>query len=255
MLLFVLLLIFIGMAVGLTWFLIVHDHGEKEPVGALWTAVGFGLAGSLLAALLESRLISANNLLPGTPHGTLLIAALAVGAIEEACKFVPLAIVIFKRRYFNEYTDGVIYFALAGLGFGLPENLLYTLQFGTKTGIVRVLLTPLFHAAVTGLVGYFLIKRKLAGQSPLWVLLPLAGAMVLHGLYDFGLTSGSVVYVAGALLITLGVSIGLFVAFLRAGEHDQDKGLSAVGHNAFCRSCGYPNPKHHLYCVHCGKNA
>jgi RsiW-degrading membrane proteinase PrsW (M82 family) len=255
MLLFVLLLIFISIAVFLVWFLLAHDRGAKEPVGALWMAAGFGLAGSLLAALLESRLISVDNLSPGVPYGTLLVAALAVGAIEEACKFVPLAVVIFKKRYFNEYTDGVIYFALAGLGFGLPENLLYTLQFGTKAGLVRVLLTPLFHAATTGLVGYFLIKRKLAGQSPLWVLLPLAGVMVLHGLYDFGLTSGSVVYAASALLITLGTSIGLFVAFLRAGEHDQDKGLSAVGHNAFCRSCGYPNPEHHLYCVHCGKNA
>lgn len=255
MLLLVLLLIFIVIAAFLAWFLIAHDRGEKEPVGALWMAAGFGLAGSLLAGLLEAWLIPANNLLPGMPYGTMLLAALAVGVIEEACKFVPLALVIFKKRYFNEYTDGVIYFALAGLGFGLPENLLYTLQFGTKTGIVRVLLTPLFHAAITGLVGYFLVKRKLTGQSPLWVILPLAGAMALHGFYDFGLMSGSMLYIAGALLITLGTGIGLFVAFLRAGEHDQDKGLSVVGHNAFCRSCGYPNPEHHLYCVRCGKNA
>jgi RsiW-degrading membrane proteinase PrsW (M82 family) len=255
MLLFALLLVFIGIAVGLAWFLIAHDHGEKEPIAALWMAAGFGLAGAVLAGFLEGWFIPAGNLLPGTPHGTLLVTTLAVGVIEEGCKFVPLALVIYKRHYFNEHTDGVIYFALAGLGFGLPENILYALQFGTRTAMGRVLLTPFFHATTTGLVGYFLVKRKLAKRSPFVVLLPLAGVMALHGLYDFGLTSGSALYAAGSLLITLGAGIGLFVAFLRANEHDQDMGLSVVGHNTFCRSCGFANPRHHLYCVRCGKNA
>lgn len=255
MLLFALLLVFIGLAVGLAWFLISRDRGQKEPIAALWMAAGFGLAGGLLAASLENWLIPANNLLPGTPHGTLLLSALAVAVIEESCKFVPLALVLYKRPYFNEHTDGVMYFALAGLGFGLPENVLYTLQFGAKTGLARLLMTPFFHAATTGLVGYFLVKRKLAGKSPFGIWLPLAGIIVLHGLYDFGLSSGSNLFADGSLLITLGLSIGLFMLFLRANEHDQDLGLSAVGHNAFCRSCGYANPQHHLYCARCGKNA
>ena len=255
MLLFVLLVAFIAVAAGLAWFLIAHDHGEKEPIGALWMAAGFGLAGGLLAAGLESWLIPVSKLQPGTPYGTLLVATLSVGVIEETCKFAPLAIVLYKRHFFNEYTDGIIYFALAGLGFGLPENLLYTLQFGTSTGLVRMVMTPLFHSATTGLVGYFLVKRKLGGRSAFGILPVLAGAMVLHGLYDFGLLSGSVPYAAVSLLITLGVTIGLFVMFLRANEHDQERGLSVVGHNAFCRSCGYPNPHHYLYCIHCGKNA
>ena len=129
------------------------------------------------------------------------------------------------------------------------------MQFGTETGTTRLLLTPLFHAATTGVIGYYLAKRKLAGKPLLGICLPLGAIMALHGLYDFGLTSGSTVYAIGALLITLGVSAGLFLLFLRATELDQDKGLSAVGRNAFCRSCGWANPSHHLYCVHCGKNA
>jgi RsiW-degrading membrane proteinase PrsW (M82 family) len=255
MLLLALLLVFIGIAVGLAWFLIAHDRGEREPIGALWMAAGFGLFGGLLAGVLETWLIPVNNLAAGTPYGTLLVTALAVGFIEEACKFVPLALVLYGRPYFNEHTDGVIYFALAGLGFGLPENILYTLQFGAKTGLARIVMTPFFHAATTGLVGYFLVKRKLAGKSPLGVCLPLAAVMVLHGLYDFGLSSGSLLYASGSLVITLGLAVGLFMAYARAGERDRAMGLSAVGHNAFCRSCGYPNPEHHLYCAHCGKNA
>jgi RsiW-degrading membrane proteinase PrsW (M82 family) len=255
MLLFALLLIFISIAVGLAWFLISHDRGEKEPISVLWLALGFGLVGAVVASFLEGRLLSVNNLLPGTPYGSLLASTLTVGIIEEGCKFLPLALFLYKRPYFNEHTDGVIYFALAGLGFGLPENILYTLQFGTKAGAIRLLMTPFFHAATTGLVGYYLVRCKLAGQSPFRVCLPLVGAMVLHGLYDFGLSSGSALYATGSLLITLGTAGGLFMVYLRAQERDQDRGLSIVGHNSFCRSCGQANPQHHLYCTHCGKNA
>lgn len=253
--LFIVLLLFIGIAALLAWYLIAHDRGEREPIAALWMATGFGLAGALAAGFLEGVLIPAHDLLPGTPQGAALIAALSVGVVEEACKFLPLAIVLYKKRYFNEHTDGVIYFALAGLGFGLPENILYTLQFGAKTGLLRVVLTPFFHAATTGMVGYFLAQRKIAGKSLIGIWPALLGAIMLHGLYDFGLLSGSTPYVLGALVITLGMSAGLFVLFLRARQQDQDRGLSVVGKNAFCRSCGFANPRHHLYCVQCGKNA
>jgi RsiW-degrading membrane proteinase PrsW (M82 family) len=250
-----LLLLFIGAAVGLAWFLIAHDHGQKEPVIMLWAAAGLGLSGALLAGLLESHVVQPANLLPGTPTTALLLTTLSIGVIEEVCKFVPLALVLYRRRYFNEHTDGVIYFALAGLGFGLPENLLYTVQFGTKTGLLRVFMTPLFHAATTGMVGYYLAKRKLAGKPVLGICLPLAAAIGLHALYDFGLAAGSMLYAAGALTITLATSAGLFLLFLRATEHDQDEGLSPTGHNNFCRTCGLANPHHYLYCTHCGKNA
>lgn len=255
MLLFALLVIFTGLAAGLAWFLVAHDRGEKEPIGMLWVAAVFGLAGAVVAAFLESHLLTLNNLLPGAPHGALILSTLAVAAIEESCKFIPLALLIYKKPYFNEHTDGIIYFALAGLGFGLPENLLYTLQFGAKTGLVRIVMTPFFHAAGTGLVGYYLAKRKLSRRAAIGVALPFLGVVLLHALYDFGLSSLSLWYAVGSLLITLGMAMGLFVAFLRATELDQDTGLSVVGNNSFCRSCGYPNPHHHLYCARCGKNA
>jgi RsiW-degrading membrane proteinase PrsW (M82 family) len=189
------------------------------------------------------------------PHGTMFGTAMAVGVIEELCKFVPLATYLYKQRYFNEHTDGVIYFALAGLGFGLPENILYTLQYGSRTGLIRLVLTPIFHAAITGMVGYFLIKRKLLGKKAWGVFLPLTAAILLHGLYDFGLAVGTGFYALMALLITLGTSAGLFVLFLKATEQDQDAGLSSSGHNDFCRACGKPNPNHYLYCTYCGKRA
>jgi RsiW-degrading membrane proteinase PrsW (M82 family) len=255
MLLYILILGFVAAAIGLAWFLIAHDHGEKEPIGALWLAAGCGLVASVLAGAIEQAILPKDVLLPGTAHGTLLIATLAIGFIEEICKFGPFALFIYRKRYFNEHTDGIIYFAIAGLGFGLPENILYTVQYGAQAGTGRTVLTPFFHAAITGLIGYFLARNKLAGKRVAWIGLPLLTAMLLHGLYDYGLASGSAILAAVSITITLSASAGLFYAYVRATELDQDEGRSIVGRNAFCRSCGAPNPAHHLYCVSCGKNA
>lgn len=240
MLLFALLVLFIGSAAGLAWFLIAHDRGQKEPVMMLWGAAAFGLAGAIAAAFIEPRLVPLNNLLPGVPNGTLLLSMLAVAAIEEGCKFVPLALVLYRKPYFNEHTDGVIYFALAGLGFGLPENLFYTLQFGAQTGLLRLVMTSVFHAATTGLVGYYLIRCKLSRRSPFRVGLPLLGVILLHALYDFGLSSLSPLYAALSVTITVGASLGLFVLFLRATELDQEEGLSAVGNNSADQAASWP---------------
>jgi protease PrsW len=255
MLIFGILLVFVLVSAGLAAYFIAHDHGEKEPVGALWLAFGFGFGGGIVAAIIESLFISEKDLSSSAPLLTILIAALSVGVIEEACKFIPLSLFIYPKRYFNEHTDGIIYFALAGLGFGLPENILYTLQYGASTGLSRIFLTPFFHAAITGMVGYFLIRGKLAKHSRLksWFVLVLA--MILHGVYDFGLASGVVVFELLSVVITLALSVLLFFLYLRATELDQRLGLSAVGHNQFCRSCGHPNPDHNLYCAHCGQRA
>lgn len=255
MLEFVLLASFVGLALWLAWFLVSRDRGEREPVMALWLAVGVGLAGAVMAGFLESWLVSGDSLLPTSDYSIILLGALSVAVIEEVCKFLPLAVLIYNRRYFNEHTDGVIYFALAGLGFGLPENILYTLQYGGEAGKLRLILTPLFHAAATGLVGYFLARKKLAKKSPMGVIMPLTAVILLHGLYDFGLIAATNLSLLMSLSITLGLSAGLFAAYLLATQRDQKFGLSAVGHNNFCRACGWPNKQHHLYCVHCGQRA
>ena len=255
MLLFIILLAFVVVAACLAWYFISQDKGEREPVGALWIALGLGFAGGIVAAIIESVFIPAKYLTPGAGLVTILVASLAIGAIEESCKFIPLSLFIYPKRYFNEHTDGVIYFALAGLGFGLPENILYTMSYGSSVGIRRMLLTPFFHAAITGMVGFFLIKAKLSGQPPTKVIIMLVLAMILHALYDFGLASGVTVYAIMSITITLGMTVVLFLLYTQATEMDQRLGLSVVGHNNFCRSCGQPNPDHHLYCTHCGKRA
>ena len=255
MALLIVLLFFFLAAAGFALFLIKRDRGESEPAGALWTAFGFGALGVVIASALEFFLVK-DVFDGGTyPLGQIAVAAITIAIIEELAKALPLMIFIYRKRYFNEHTDGVLYFALAGLGFGLPENILYTLQLGPEVGFLRLIMTPLFHAATTALIGYALIKLRLDKASKGYLISMVATAIGLHALYDFGLLSRRPLLTLVALMVTLGLTASLFVLYFRARNIDETQGLSVVGNNSFCRTCGHPNPKHKLYCSQCGNRA
>jgi RsiW-degrading membrane proteinase PrsW (M82 family) len=252
---FFIFIIFILIVVGLVWYLLSRDRGSREPVGALWAAAGFGVLGIAIAIFLETKLLPLDSAIDSKNLGFVLVSFLAVGIIEEVAKFGPLAAFIYKKPYFNEHTDGIIYFAISGITFGLFENIGYTLGFGAKVGLTRIILVPFFHAATTGMVGYYLAKAKVEHRPWQMCLLPLLALALLHGVYDFGLTSNIGVFQVLSLVLTLLFSVGLFLYYMRANELDKAVGLSAVGSNKFCRACGKPNPNHTLYCEICGKPA
>lgn len=254
MALFAVIISFLLLAGWFALYLVRRDRGEREPVGALWTAFGLGAVGLVAAGALEYLLLP-DIFNKQASLSTILVVSVAIGVIEELCKCLPLIFYLRKKRYFNEHTDGVIYFALAGLGFGLPENILYTLEFGAGTGVVRMVMTPLFHAATTALVGYALIRGKLGGGTGKRLASMLAAVIGLHAAYDFGLFSGIPLLTLVSVMITLSLGAGLFLLYIRARSLDQARGLSAVGTNTYCRSCGKHNPEHKLYCSHCGKRA
>lgn len=254
MALFLVILAFLVLAATFAGFLLKRDKGEREPVGALWTAFGLGTLGVVIAGGLEFLLLP-DIFAKSQPLSTLAWVSLSIGVIEELCKFLPLMWFLYRKRYFNEHTDGVMYFALAGLGFGLPENIFYALQFGAETGGARIVMTPLFHAATTGLIGYAIARHKVDATPWHRVAYMVVAVILLHALYDFGLFSMIPVLTVMSVMITLGLGVGLFLLLQHARSLDQLKGLSVVGHNNFCRSCGTANPKHNLYCSHCGKRA
>lgn len=198
--------LFIGLAAVLVWYVLSKNKGDKEPVGALWIAGGFGVLAIVLSIALEYLLLPDDGLSTKTlPLHEAWRVSLIIGAIEEVCKFVPLALFLYKKRYFNEYNDGILYFALAGLGFGVPENVLYTLSGGVLAGVVRLVMTPFFHAATTAVVGYFLVRTKIERKNVATVLLALLGAIVVHAVYDFGLFYAH----WQSVLLSLAISISL----------------------------------------------
>ena len=117
--------------------------------------------------------------------GAVLIAPLT----EEPSKALILAPLLFTRQ-FDNMTDGFVYGAASGLGFGMVENFLYfsVTTESVETWLVTVFIRTLFsatgHAVVTSIVGACL--GFAAFRGPLVIALSLGvglfAAMVAHGI-------------------------------------------------------------------------
>lgn len=262
------ILAFVGIASFLVWYMLKHDHGRKLPVETLWYACGFGVLAMVSAMLLEGVSLPSGFTTHPEKYALLLqlLFFMVVAVIEEAAKFVPLALFIYKRKYFREYTDGCIYFAICGLTFGLGENILYTISFGTSVGLTRLLLTPFLHAATTSILGYYLVNQKLRPNKRGMFVLASVTVPVMHGLYDFGLGAGIAQLQVLSLMLTLLLTMGLFLYFMEANTLDKAVlARTQIGFavaqtpeaqtttDNFCTNCGKPNANHRTYCESCGR--
>ena len=233
MYLYVVLFAFILIGILMVLFFLVNDRGEKEPINALIIAILFGLVTFPAAGIIETLFINSTYLNPQqSSYKQAFLAFMLVGFIEESLKIIPLAAYIYKQKFFNEHTDGIIYFALAGLGFGIPENIIYTFQYGARAGVGRLMLTPIFHAATVAIVGYYLIQVKLNKRSWWSVVIALIGAILIHGVYDFSLSTDNPIMISIAVAITMSISSLLFINFLSAKKIDQLEGLARPDKNS-----------------------
>jgi RsiW-degrading membrane proteinase PrsW (M82 family) len=248
-------LAFVAVTAFIAWYFLSRDRGSREPLGALWAAFGFGVLGLVLAIILEIYLVPYGVMDGQASLSVIIYGFMMVGIIEELVKFGPLALFIYRQPYFNEYTDGIIYFGISGMAFGLGENIMYTLIEGNTAGIARLLIVPFFHTALSGIAGYYLVRAKLNQRSILTVALPLLVIMFVHGLYDIGLSLGLTLGMLLSFGITIALVVALFWYYRHANKQDQALGLSAIGENSFCRHCGIANQLHRLYCGHCGQQA
>lgn len=157
----------------------------------------FGLEISLFASLQNAETVS------------LLMVIVIAPIVEEFAK--PLILGARSvRSQLTELEDGLIYGAVAGLGFSATENLFYGLDNLTPDlGAFFLLIAIrsfgacLLHASATALTGYGYGKTLLKKTSLLLVLPYYALAIILHSSYN--------------LLVSLdvtGTAIGLGTALL-----------------------------------------
>lgn len=115
----------------------------------------------------------------------LLFSFLAVALLEELIKFFILVFFLFPRRFFNEPIDGIVYSVIVAMGFATTENILYALEYGLGTTILRAFTAVPAHAVFAVIMGYYAGKAKFkkANQNRL-LLIGLGLAVLLHGVYD-----------------------------------------------------------------------
>ena len=193
-----------------------QDRLEPEPVGnvARMFVIGLALAGAIGIPLTD-QLFAVQNWVYNDPATTWLASIFVTGAVEAFIIFATVRYFIFDSPEFDERTDGVIYGTAAGLGYATALNLQFILANGGSalgSGEVFVAEVALAHAAIGGLLGYFLGRAKLE-QDPIWWLpVGVLLAAVLNGLFlvlrgqldtstwDFAGQGGSLPTFSGLLL-------------------------------------------------------
>ncbi len=147
------------------------DRVEKEPVSLLLKLLLLGAASCFVAAVLEEVVIDwIDALFAGdmivTDEGVLALPKMSyylynflyyfigVALIEELVKWVILYLTTRNDKEFNCLFDGMIYAIFVSLGFAALENVLYALQFGWSTTIMRAFLSVPGHMFFGVMMGY-----------------------------------------------------------------------------------------------------
>ncbi len=230
-------------------FLIKLDHGAKASASDIAIIFAMSVPAVIIAALVEPLIIP--NLNP-TSNLLGLATFLSVGIVEESVKSIPVLILIWKRRFFRDYTGGIIYFALSGQAFSLLEDLGYLVGHGGKVGVFRILLDPFFHATTCAVFGFTVAHVKLGRGKP-WVLIGgFSAGVIMHCMYDFLISSPSTPLIFLGLLLGVSSYAMIISLYFYARRLDERLGLAWRRKNNFCRSCGSPNPRHLLFCTACG---
>lgn len=243
--------------IGVGWlfirYLIQKDYGTKEPRRALLLAGLVGLLATFGAIFLEKWLLPDDFI----SHPERLKAvglfdnSLIVGVVEESLKSIPIAIFIYSRRYFNELNDGILYFGIGGMVFGVVEDIGYELAF-PGSGIARLILGPYLHAGFCVLFGYALARRKVLKNGWWVVALGLIASIAFHGIYDFGIFYAHSWSLIMSFVITAMININIFYLLKRTRLEDAKLGNATAYSNYYCSTCGRPNPRRYLYCQYCG---
>lgn len=171
----------------LVWFFKSRDM-HPEPSGVLWATFWLGVLSTLPTlvvavpvGLVLGAVFKDAPLLLGCSEA-FFTAALP----EELFKLSVLWLYIRQHKAFDEPMDGIVYGAVAALGFATFENLLYA-SAGLHVVILRAFTAIPLHACCGAIMGYYVGRAKFPAESHTpsrpWLkayLLPV----LIHGIYD-----------------------------------------------------------------------
>ncbi|KGL64252.1 PrsW family intramembrane metalloprotease [Polaribacter sp. Hel1_85] len=201
-----LLLLAVAPATIIILYIYFKDKFEKEPIGLLFKNFLLGATlGILITAILGGF---ASELFPLTDKISIfqqfLKAFVVVGLVEEFSKYIIVRYYSQRNKEFNEPFDGIVYAVMVSMGFATLENVLYVLQHGVATGVLRAFTAVPAHATFAILMGYFMGKAKFSKNRIVLNLTGLFFATLFHGAYDFFLFINFIP----------GISIGAFVSLI-----------------------------------------
>lgn len=165
-------------------FVYFKDKQNKEPFRLIILALALGMLSIIPAIILE--LIGNSFFDKMTMFNTFIYAFFVVSLSEEGVKFFVLRKFFYRKDEFNERFDGIVYSVMISMGFAAVENIMYSLNHGFGTAIMRIFTAVPAHAGFAIMMGYFVGKAKFAKSlNTYYLLIGLFAAILFHGLYDF----------------------------------------------------------------------
>jgi protease PrsW len=209
-----------------------RDKYEKEPIGLLLLSLLLG--GIIVIPILYVEIGLSNiwdNYFYNNPHLTYAAySSFVVAAFtEELFKLIAFFIIIWRNKNFNEYFDGIIYAVYISLGFAAIENVMYVLQNGWGTGLLRAFTAVPAHALFGISMGFFLAKAKFSPYSKLTnIILALLVPILLHGTYNFILFSNEPLLLLGFIPIMVLMYI---IGFKKMKSHSESSVFKNINQN------------------------
>ena len=191
-------------------YIYIKDKYEKEPKRLLF--LNF-LLGAIVSIFITTILYYISDYYYPIPFNTSVLdqfikAFFIVGLTEEFSKYVIVRYVAQTNKAFNEQFDGIVYAVMVSMGFAATENIMYVLDGGYETALIRAFTAIPAHATFAIIMGYFMGKAKFSKNRKILNLLGLFLAMVFHGTYDFFLF---IDFIPG---VWLGAFVSLFIGIL-----------------------------------------
>ncbi|MBN1409155.1 MAG: PrsW family intramembrane metalloprotease [Calditrichaceae bacterium] len=166
-----------------------QDNLKKEPKGLIVNVFLLGIISTIPVVIIEIIFGEFNKLLQAESLEFFAFKAFIVaGFSEEFIKFLIIRFYIFKKTDFDEVMDGIVYAVVAGLGFACLENIIYVINGGILTAVVRAFTAIPLHALAAGIMGYYIGEARFASSIKArnnFFIQGLLWAIMIHGLYDF----------------------------------------------------------------------
>jgi len=201
------------------------DRNEREPfwlvfLNFFWGATGaiiLGIIGSLIFQIPLSTVIHEFSSGNSSDLEQLSGAIITAPIVEEFTKGIFLVGMCFSKRV-DGAVDGVVYGGAIGLGFGMTENFMYFLTYGSTPAdwlvlvIIRTLFSAVMHLVSQGTFGAIVGYAKFI-SLPFMIISIFLGyivAVIIHFLWNF-FVSFEDTSILGFLFLFLYVSFGFAV--------------------------------------------
>lgn len=220
---FVSLVVAIAPIVAVLFFVWWVDRYDREPLGYVFAAFLWGGLGAIALSILGTE--AGIRMLGGIVNkaGFDFPAVVIAPFIEEFMKGLVVFFLLWYRK-FDNVTDGLVYGAASGLGFGMTENFMYFSRFaGFSTGyewlnllFIRSMMTANMHCAASATFGAGISKLKDGGKNA-WMSVGVFYllAVLLHATWNFLVTSREEAYWGLAVIILIAYIVFIFIMFVR----------------------------------------